>query len=639
MDAIKLAWDTGCFPHFFEVLGFGDLAVLTGAWDWSRNEFDDELRVLCEMLELRKQEYTKECRELGGRSAGVEQILLRIWGVDDSHLEGRIPEIRAGGQRAKCDDLAIEEEEKEEMERAIEAITATIRDSPLANDRVGGSASERDQYTAFAPLASTYWVEHTSTGFRHAILKMESFNHVAPISVKALQFLGNMIDAQVKECRAQGSSGSLNAPGQMITLPTGRRSWEKQKSECDEFLHLRYTSRVMEPLSIRRLLNEILARSRRYADMRSDSSIRLLQNEGCTHVITLDTSITGNPLLQGIINSGLNHIPCMALDVDEAESEVDDFLDRLFTTVMELRDLTTSTRSFLRRIVLKKAKGRITKYREEHRHVTAEPFEHSAVKRELEFLTGRFLICLTDKAPNTPAFVCKNFIRKMAFQRLSGPEFVSIAPPPAAVIARIQGELSAIPALPIASAALPYLMTVFKAHKGTFRWITNTTNTVVSPAADLCACLLRFLLPLAQTFCQERSLEVEEQYGVRPNLWWAIALVGEFSANLLEKVFSVFSTDITRCFETIPTDNSEDSLPAAVRFYVQSAMRCGGRGARAMSFGSEYGRMAACGHPRWTAIRQRVWHLWSSGKRIFVGSQSGASPTVYCAWGTTYGGR
>ncbi|GBG76484.1 hypothetical protein CBR_g22232 [Chara braunii] len=319
----------------------------------------------------------------------------------------------------------------------------------------------------------------------------------------------------------RGPSSSINAPGHVTTLPTGRRSWEKQKSECDGFLHLRYTSRITEPLPIKRLLNEVLARlvgdetatwlestrigwtyngsiaswrcrptevfcdfnvaqwmeaydprqcpcrSRRYADMQSNSSIELLQNEGCTHVITLDSSMTDNPLLQGIINSGLSHIPCIALDVDEAEGEVDNFLDKLFAT----------------------------------------------------------------------------------------------------------GELSAIPALPIAPATLLYLMMVFKAHKGTFRWIMNTANTVVSPAADLCACLLRFLLPLVQTFCQERSLEVEEQYGVRPNLWWAIAVVGEFCANLPEKVFSVFTADITRCFETIPIDNSEDSLPAAVRFYVQSAMR------------------------------------------------------------------
>ncbi|GBG86170.1 hypothetical protein CBR_g41074 [Chara braunii] len=314
-------------------------------------------------------------------------------------------------------------------------------------------------------------------------------------------------------------------------------------------------------------------RSRRYMDMRSNWSIELLENEGCTHVITVDSSITDSPLLQGIIRAGLNHIPCMALDVEEASVELGNCLDELFARVMELSDLNASTKSFLRRVIMKKAKAKMEKYKAKHRHVAAEPFEHPAVKRELKFITGRFLIWPTDKAPNTPAFVCKNFVRKLAFQRLSGPEFASISVPPAVVIARIRGELSALPALPTVPAALPYLMTVLKAHKGTFRWITNTANTIISPAAEVCACLRRFLLPLAQVFCQERSLEVEERYRVRPNLWWAIASVGEFHANLPEKVYSVFTADITRCFETIPTDGSEESLPAAVRFYVQCVMQ------------------------------------------------------------------
>ncbi|GBG85137.1 hypothetical protein CBR_g39703 [Chara braunii] len=290
-------------------------------------------------------------------------------------------------------------------------------------------------------------------------------------------------------------------------------------------------------------------------------------------VITLVSSITDNPHLQGIINSGLNHIPCMTLDVDEAENEVGGFLDRLMAMVLELRELTASTQSFLRRIILKKARARMTKYREQHRHVTADPFEHPAVKRELVFLTGSFLICPTDKAPNAPAFVCKNFIRKLAFQRLSGPEFASIVAPLAAVISRIQCELSAMPTLPTAPATLPYLMTVFKAHKGIFRWIMNTAKTVVSPEADLCACLLRFLLPLVQTFCQKKRWELAERYGVKANLWWSVTSVGEFCVNLSEKIYSIFTVDITRCFETIPTDSSEDSLRVLVRFYVKSTMQ------------------------------------------------------------------
>ncbi|GBG90058.1 hypothetical protein CBR_g50151 [Chara braunii] len=374
--------------------------------------------------------------------------------------------------------------------------------------------------------------------------------------------------ARKRGSMAQDPDEWVNALGQMITLPNGRKAWKKQKSDCDTFLHLKYTSRVMEPLSVRRLVNEVLSRvigddtatwlehtkidwtynpkiasklcrpaetfcefdvaqwmesyhpeqcpcrSRRYMDMRNNWSIELLGSEGCTHVITLDSSITDSPLQQGIIRVSLNHIPCMALDVEEVSVELGNCLDELFAWVTELSDLNASTESFLRRVIMKKAKAKMERYSVADRHAFAEPFEHPTVKRELEFTTGRFLICPTDKAPNTSAFVCKNFMRKLAFQRLSGPEFASINVPPAAVIARIRGELSALREVPTAPATLLYLMTVLKAHKGTFRWITNTANTIISIAVEVCACLLRFLLPLAQVFFQERSLEVEEQYGV-----------------------------------------------------------------------------------------------------------------------------
>ncbi|GBG86355.1 hypothetical protein CBR_g41350 [Chara braunii] len=661
MDAIKDACDTGRFAHFFEMLCFSDFAVLAGAWERSKQDFDDELGVLGEHLELRKQDYARECKEPAGRSARVERILLRIWGVDDSHLDGRIhdapggsPPTTVGNRVTRCDDLAIEDDEREETERAIAAIASAIRDSPLADSRANANVSDQDRYTAFAPLASTYWVEHTSTGFRHAIWKMETFNHIAPTSVRALQFMGNISNAQVKECRTQAMKGKLKFFGRVPPLDpqdlkfppmrvfdldkcgdTSSGMWQKAIRQQDR-LDLRNVRKIwsvgrpylkckckreknkdcgdtplwfdhalwyllahpdvlfpdMSSIKIRTSmpaevfcdfdvaqwmeaydLGQCPCRSRRYMDMRNQASIELLQCEGQMHVITLDSSITDNPLPQGIINAGLNHIPCMSLDIEEAQNEMGVFLDKLMAEVLELWELSTSTQSFLRRVILKRAKTRMIKYKEQHRHVSAEPFEHLVVKREVEFLTRRFLICPTDKAPNTPTFVCKNFIRKLAFQRLTGPEFVSIASSPASVITRIQGELSSLHVLPDAHAALPYLMAVCKAHKGTFRWITNTAGTAVSHADELCACLLRFLLPLVQTFCLERSLEVEARHGVKPNLWWSTASVGEFCANLQEKIYSIFTADITRCFEAIPTDSSEDSLPTAVRFYVQCAMQ------------------------------------------------------------------
>ncbi|GBG59896.1 hypothetical protein CBR_g66700 [Chara braunii] len=174
-----------------EVLGIlSDVAVLARAWD------DDEIRVVCEKLELRKRKYTRQCKELGGRSAKVEQIFLKIWELDDSHLEGWVLETWMGNSpamlnnsTARCNNLGVEDEERD-------AITNTIQDFPPTSSRKGGDAAECDQFTALAPLAFAYWVEHTSTGFRHAIWKMDTFNHLAPLSIRELQFLGSVTDTQ-----------------------------------------------------------------------------------------------------------------------------------------------------------------------------------------------------------------------------------------------------------------------------------------------------------------------------------------------------------------------------------------------------------------------------------------------------------
>ncbi|GBG84593.1 hypothetical protein CBR_g38876 [Chara braunii] len=464
------------------MIGFSDLAVLAGAWERNGNDFDDELGVLCEKLELRKQKYMKECRELGGRSAKVEQILLKIWGVDDSHLAGRVPVTRAsnspnseGTPTTRCDDLAIEEEERVEMERAIAAITAIIQHSTLMTSRKGGDASERDQYTAFAPLAFACWIEHTSTRFRHAIWKMGTFNHLASISIRALQFLGNVTDEQVKQCKTQILKGKLKYCGRVNPLDPQDLKFppmrELDPDKCGETNSGTWQKGIrQEGKADLRTLRKIWNVGRRYLKCKC----KKIRSKDCG-----DTPLWFDHAIWYLMAHPDILFPTMSSI--KAINELGNFLDKLFAQVMELRDLTDSTKAFLRKIILKKGRGRMEKYRTAHRHATAEPFEHPAVKRELQFLTGRFLICPTDKAPNTPAFICNNFIRKLAFQRLSGPEFASINAPPTSVISRIRGELFALPALPV-PAVLPYLMTV---PKGTFRWIMNIANTIISPAAEV----------------------------------------------------------------------------------------------------------------------------------------------------------
>ncbi|GBG77789.1 hypothetical protein CBR_g25720 [Chara braunii] len=420
--------------------------------------------------------------------------------------------------------------------------------------------------------------------------------------------------------------GETAGGGRMVVLPTGRRVWSKEKRTDLTFLHMKYTSWAMEAFSVRSLVTGVLrrlagdeaggwlegvvfgwtyeklvaahvcgpkevfkdfdiehwtdhydpaqchCRAERYMQFHSEKTLELLPGAEHTHVLTLDAGITSDCRLRAMIKVGLNHIPLRAFDVDEALFELGGLLDRLIMTSHDIANLREHQRRKFKQIVLDRAKSKMNGYISRHRFISAEPIDQTSTRREIEFLTQRFLVSPTDKSANTPSFVCTNFIHVLALRRLLGPDFVMQQEDPEQLISVIKGSLIHLPALPSSHDTLPYLMTVYKAHKQSFRWITNTANTVVSPMADLCACLLRFLIPSVQSFCSEKSRAMEAEYDVRPNLWWPISSVGEFAANLPQSVYAVYTTDIMRCFETIPTDDSEHSLLTAVRFFVQTAM-------------------------------------------------------------------
>ncbi|GBG92412.1 hypothetical protein CBR_g55347 [Chara braunii] len=313
-------------------------------------------------------------------------------------------------------------------------------------------------------------------------------------------------------------------------------------------------------------------RTNRYLSLHSQHTLELFPGSEQTHVLTMDTSIINNGWLQAMLKAGLNHVPLRAYDIGEALYEVDLLLDKLVIVSYDIASKSESRRRKLKQLVLQKAEAKMVGHCSKNRHISAEPIDRTSTRREIDFLTDHFLICPTDKSASTPPFVCVEFIRVLALRKLQGSDFVPLNEDPDPLIDSIRGELTHLPALHVGNGALPHLMTVYKAHKRTFRWITNTANTVVSPMASLCASLLSFLIPCVQGTCEEKSIEMEAEYGVKPNLWWPIASVGQFATNLPQLLFSVYTADITRCFETIPTDDSEHSLVMAVRFFVQLAL-------------------------------------------------------------------
>ncbi|GBG80642.1 hypothetical protein CBR_g31102 [Chara braunii] len=223
MAAIRVVWDSGRFPHFFEMLGFSDLAVPANSWDRSEGEFRNELDQIAAKLEIRRVEYARECVELPARIAAVERIFLNAWGLSDTHIRGPAPSrARRGPANAtqprrelRSQALEVRQEEMMEMEQAIIAINASAaaRVTPPRRMRRYTAAEPGSQFTTFAPLASERWVEHTCQGYMHAICKMDTFNHLSPMTIKALQFIAGVSDEEALRCQEIALDGSLEHAG------------------------------------------------------------------------------------------------------------------------------------------------------------------------------------------------------------------------------------------------------------------------------------------------------------------------------------------------------------------------------------------------------------------------------------------
>ncbi|GBG67304.1 hypothetical protein CBR_g443 [Chara braunii] len=429
-------------------------------------------------------------------------------------------------------------------------------------------------------------------------------------------------------CDAQDKQFDPIEGGCMITLPSGRVAWKRGRPERKEYVHVSYTSRLMEAVPFKRLvindlktvigekivdwLDDVVIGWRycdpigaklcksgqvfkkfkfvkweasylpeccqcgvgRHAEFLNPAAIRLLPADGCLHVITSDMGITNNGQLQLMLNAGLNHIPMKALNGSFALEEVEQVVDCILATNRCDMELSMEEERKVKKVVMKSAEKGLKEYRTSHRHITEEPFNNIAVRSEVEWLTKRFLVCPTDKAPHTPTFVRVNFIRRLALARVSRPDFVQLLEQPSTVAAQLKEVATAIAPIgvTIEKMPLPHLMVVYKGHKESFKWITNTAGTMLSEVANVCACLRKFMSHDVQALCASKSDAIFNEHGVGPNYWWPIASVGEFMANLPRHVYSVFTGDITRCFETIPTDNSQDGLISAIKFFVQSAM-------------------------------------------------------------------
>ncbi|GBG69099.1 hypothetical protein CBR_g3797 [Chara braunii] len=199
----------------------------------------------------------------------------------------------------------------------------------------------------------------------------------------------------------------------MIQLPSGRLAWRKAKKEKREFVHIRYSSRLMEGVLLRRFVIEGLGQvmgeksknwldevvigwkydepiaakickpgrvfrkfklaewevsynpnsctcgAGRHAVFLNPAAIRLLPTERVMHIITTDTGVMNNGQLQLMMNAGLNNIPMRALDEEFALCEIEEALSHILTTRVCDEELSMKEEKIVKNYVMEKARTAI----------------------------------------------------------------------------------------------------------------------------------------------------------------------------------------------------------------------------------------------------------------------------------------
>ncbi|GBG83327.1 hypothetical protein CBR_g37040 [Chara braunii] len=360
LDGMKRMVETGDFPNFFCMIGFSDVANLACVWDLGKDAFVAKLLDTAVCLEKKKTNYEKECLELPARTAKVEQMFVKIWGLDHSHLQGQAAATPAVGCTI-AGALTMDDKEMAELNAAIAAVTATASCTPEK-----ASSSQGRQYTAFAPLPSLHEVEHTSTGFTHALWKLDTFNHLAPFSVMGERSATWLEDVVIGWRYGEALGAEVCKPVRVFRK-FRMNGWEA-----------RYVPEFCQ------------YGTGRHAEFPNTVTIKMLPEEGTLHVFTNDTGIMNNGQLQLMLNAGLNHIPLRSLDEEFTMDEVEVALDKILTTQRCDEELSLGEDRQVKVIVRENAMKFIRNFRTKRMHILGEPINSMAVRGEIEWLTSRY---------------------------------------------------------------------------------------------------------------------------------------------------------------------------------------------------------------------------------------------------------
>lgn len=128
----------------------------------------------------------------------------------------------------------------------------------------------------------------------------------------------------------------------------------------------------------------------------------------------------------------------------------------------------------------------------------------------------------------------------------------------------------------------------YKAHKESFRYLTNASDTLLSGANQLAQAVMSCIMSEVTAALGQLNDTIKSMTGVATQTCIVVQNTQQVAVNMPGRITTDMCTDITKCFENIPTQpEAADSLVAALRWAAR----------KAFSY-----RAASTGHPQVLAV-------------------------------------
>lgn len=307
------------------------------------------------------------------------------------------------------------------------------------------------------------------------------------------------------------------------------------------------------------------------------------------HLCTLDLDVLGDTELAAMLAKGLNHIPAQPWDTEVAVQALLDGAAWPAAVHMHrqgwwaddtVADLRVKVESSVRAWVTHRLQGRDL--------VTVGEF-HEGLQQRLKEAQQTFWFCEVDKAASHLVVVCPVLAAAVVRERLSGAADFTQVPYEGDAVTQVAnqllGDLEGVVAglgglIPVedgdVAQRLPILRITFKSHKEppAWRYITVASGTVLDGLNGVVAGICKLLIEAMGEDAQQLARDLGRWHGVGANYFTLVDGAQQVAINMLDRITSDFTADVTKCFEAIPiVAGDAEGVPAVLHHIVELAFR------------------------------------------------------------------